>query len=200
MKHPRGLLEALRKGVEALEGCRARYALVGAVAISARTEPRFTRDVDLAVAVDSDEAAERIVSGLIRTGYVLRELFQHESSGTIVTARLVHSKAQDIFTDLLFRTCGIEAEIVECAETLPVAHELSVKVAGIGHLIAMKVLSRSDERPQDESDLAHLLKAASSSCLEIAEAAVALIQSRGKFHDRGLVAELCELRKKYASR
>ena len=34
------------------------FALVGGLAVSARTEPRFTRDADLAVAVDDETAAE----------------------------------------------------------------------------------------------------------------------------------------------
>ena len=37
-----------------------RLALVGGLAVSARAEPRFTRDVDLAVAVVSDDEAERL--------------------------------------------------------------------------------------------------------------------------------------------
>ncbi len=35
------------------------FALVGGLAVSARTEPRFTRDADLAVALTSDAEAER---------------------------------------------------------------------------------------------------------------------------------------------
>ncbi len=34
------------------------FALVGGLAVSARSEPRFTRDIDLAVAVDGDQQAE----------------------------------------------------------------------------------------------------------------------------------------------
>lgn len=43
-------------------------ALVGGLAVSVRTEPRFTRDVDLAVAVGSDEEAERIVAACYGRG------------------------------------------------------------------------------------------------------------------------------------
>jgi hypothetical protein len=47
-------------------GARAgvRCALVGGLAVSARTEPRFTRDADLAVAVASDAEAESLIRAL----------------------------------------------------------------------------------------------------------------------------------------
>ena len=44
-------LETTLRSISAdLSGCHARWALVGGLAVSARCEPRFTRDVDLAVA------------------------------------------------------------------------------------------------------------------------------------------------------
>ena len=47
-----------------------RLALVGGLAVSARAEPRFTRDVDFAVAVGSDKEAEQ----LILAGFILGHL------------------------------------------------------------------------------------------------------------------------------
>jgi hypothetical protein len=53
------------------------FALVGGLAVSARTEPRFTRDADIAVAMADDADAERLVRNLRSGGYavdaVLRE-------------------------------------------------------------------------------------------------------------------------------
>ena len=42
----------------ALREVTGHLALIGGLAVSARTEPRFTRDADLAVAVTSDAEAE----------------------------------------------------------------------------------------------------------------------------------------------
>jgi hypothetical protein len=42
----------------------AACALIGGIAVSARTEPRSTRDVDLAVAVGSDAEAEGLLAVL----------------------------------------------------------------------------------------------------------------------------------------
>ena len=49
---------ALREVTGHLAHAGVRFALIGGLAVSARTEPRFTRDADLAVAVTSDAEAE----------------------------------------------------------------------------------------------------------------------------------------------
>ena len=50
------LLDATRRIVSDLEGQGSAWALVGGLAVSARTEPRTTRDVDVAVTVPDDAA------------------------------------------------------------------------------------------------------------------------------------------------
>jgi len=44
------------------------FALVGGLAVSVRTEPRFTRDADVAVAVADDPGAEALIHTLRRQG------------------------------------------------------------------------------------------------------------------------------------
>jgi hypothetical protein len=62
----RRTLVGILRDLAALE---QRYALVGGLAVSARTEPRTTRDVDIAVAVDDDSAAEALIFALQQRGY-----------------------------------------------------------------------------------------------------------------------------------
>jgi len=57
------LARTLRELLEAFPPDRA-LALVGGLAVSARTEPRFTRDLDFAIAVENDAEAESIVFGV----------------------------------------------------------------------------------------------------------------------------------------
>jgi hypothetical protein len=65
-------LEAgLRRIASALDRSSVKWALVGGFAVSARVEPRFTRDIDLAVAVEDDAAAESLVRQLMGEGYAL---------------------------------------------------------------------------------------------------------------------------------
>ena len=57
--------------------------------MSVRTEPRFTRDVDVAVVVDDDQAAERLVRLLIDRGYRLDAIVEQDSVGRLATARMI---------------------------------------------------------------------------------------------------------------
>lgn len=62
-------LAAVLERVARLLGQRGkRFALVGGLAVSVRAEPRFTRDIDLAVAVDADADAEALVRDLAHAG------------------------------------------------------------------------------------------------------------------------------------
>jgi hypothetical protein len=66
-----------------------------------------------------------------------------------------------------------------------------VKVARIEHLVALKVLSRDDERrPQDLVDLRALLRAATAEEVSRAREALALIAMRGYHRGRTLSSQL----------
>jgi hypothetical protein len=55
-------LEAALRAVDTeLTESGVRFALVGGLAVSVRTEPRFTRDADFAVAVKGDIEAEGVI-------------------------------------------------------------------------------------------------------------------------------------------
>ena len=69
---------ATRRVIADLANLGARAALVGGLAVSARCEPRTTRDADLAVAVEDDAVAEKLVFRLRSFGYeVLTQREQH---------------------------------------------------------------------------------------------------------------------------
>ena len=55
------LERSLRQVTSELQRLHREFAVVGGLAVSARAEPRLTRDADLAVAVDSDDDAEGLV-------------------------------------------------------------------------------------------------------------------------------------------
>jgi hypothetical protein len=55
---------ALRRIVADLDDLGRRFALVGGLAVSVRSEPRLTRDADLAVLVADDRDAEALVHDL----------------------------------------------------------------------------------------------------------------------------------------
>lgn len=183
---------ALRSALASLTALGVRPVLVGGLAVSTRTEPRFTRDVDLAVAIERDRDAERLVNELVGRGFRIVALEQEEAR-RLATTRLSgpSGDASGVVIDLLFASCGIEPEIVGRAEPLEVFSGLVVPVASVCDLIAMKVLSRDDKRrPQDAGDLRALLKVASKEQIDAARAALELIAARGFHRDRDLRQQL----------
>lgn len=168
-----------------------RLTLVGGLAVSVRTEPRFTRDVDFCVAVASDADAEALIYSAQQLGYLVEDTLEQAGTKQLSTVRLRRRK--DPIVDLLFAACGIEAEIAAAATTLDVlGHQ--VPVATIGHLIAMKLLSRDAKtRPRDEQDLVALAQEADAIEWARASASVELIESRGFARKRDLKAALNDL-------
>ena len=165
------------------------FALVGGLAVSARTEPRFTRDADIAVAVASDAEAEALVRNLRSTGYEVEAVVEQQAMGRLATARLTRSSTAPVI-DLLFASSGIEPEVVAAADAVELLPQLHLRVATTGHLIALKILARDDvNRPQDLGDLRALLRVASAVDVARARAALALIAERGYHRGRDLAAD-----------
>jgi predicted nucleotidyltransferase len=189
-------LEAALRRIEAnLREVGASFALVGGLAVSVRTEPRFTRDADLAVAVTSDAEAEALIATLRGLGYRIDAVVEQDTVGRLATVRLARSTETDApIIDLLFASSGIEAEVVAGAEPIELLPNLTMRVARVGHLIALKILSRDDfTRPQDLVDLRALLHVAPSTELTRARDALALIRSRGYHRGRSLISDLDKL-------
>lgn len=172
------------------------WALIGGIAVSVRAEPRFTRDVDLAVAVEDDTEAERLVGDLRVQGYTILETVEQEATGRLATARLSPpgEETAGVVVDLLFASSGIEREVVAGAEVIEVLPGLNVPVAGLPELIALKLLARDDEtRPQDASDLMVLFSLATAGDFESAKRLVHLIEERNYNRGRDLSSELARL-------
>jgi len=189
------LEHTLRQAAAELAGFGVRFALVGGLAVSIRTEPRFTRDADLAVAVASDDEAEDLIRHLRSIGYEVSALVEHEASHRLATVRLSRRDDHDApVVDLLFASSGIEVELVADAEPLEVLPGLMMPVARVGHLLILKLLSQDDERrPQDSIDLRALLRAASAGELERMRSAAALITARGYNRGRDLPGAIATL-------
>ena len=189
------LAGALRDIAAEMEDAQYPFAVVGGLAISARAEPRLTRDADLAVAVVSDRQAEAIVERLQRRGYRLVAAVEEQAAGRLATARLSKGPAAGIVVDLLFASSGIESEIVATAEHLEVLPGIVLPVATAGYLIAMKLLARDDRRrPMDADDLGALRSVATEEDWVAAGEAVRLIMRRGYGRGRDLAALLDVLR------
>jgi Nucleotidyl transferase AbiEii toxin, Type IV TA system len=186
------LLDTLRLVGHALDEGGHPWALVDGLAISVRLEPRFTRDIDLAVAVPDDHTAERIVSDLAAIGFTLLLSLEQHALGRLAAVRLLPpgEPEQGIVVDLLFSSSGIEPRICNEAERVEIAPGLIVPVAQAGHLIAMKLLAVAPDRPQDAIDLRALMKDLSAEERERAVTAVGDIERMGAHRGKSLSTEL----------
>jgi len=186
------LERALRNIASQLELLRHSWALVGGLAVSARVEPRFTRDIDLALAVSDDAMAEALVHRLVGLGYGILASLEQEQVGRLATVRL-EAPAEGpagVVVDLLFASSGAEGEVVRGADVLEVLPGLRVPVARRGHLLALKLLSERPERPQDLVDIVALLRDATPADLEDTRQMAALISQRGYARGRDLPSSL----------
>ncbi|HJR70503.1 MAG TPA: nucleotidyl transferase AbiEii/AbiGii toxin family protein [Gammaproteobacteria bacterium] len=183
------LFEALAQILSRLDAHGAPAAVLGGLAVSAWTEPRFTRDVDLAVAVQTDAEAERIVRQLCGEGYRLLATVEQTAAGRLATARLLPpgESEEGMIVDLLFASSGIEPEIVDVAAQIDIGAATAVRVARVGHLVALKLLAHDPiTRPQDGLDLRALKGALDSQEEQRARSACELITQRGYHRGRDL--------------
>lgn len=188
------LESALRAIAATLDRRELRWALVGGLAVSARAEPRTTRDVDVAVAVPDDASAEALVFSLSAEGWEVAAAVEQDAVGRLATIRLrppFDRRSRGVVVDVLFASSGIELEVAQEAERIEVLPGLVVSVARLGHLIALKVLARDDRtRPRDAEDLRGLFAEASDADLALAREALGRISALGFHRGRDLSAEM----------
>jgi hypothetical protein len=85
---PDPITQAASRAATDLSEIGASYALVGGLAVSAWAEPRYTRDVDLAVGVADDAEAERVVRELAARNYEIVTVLEQTRTKRLATARL----------------------------------------------------------------------------------------------------------------
>ena len=186
------LFDALRRVGAEVDARGLPWALVGGLAVSARSEPRFTRDLDLVVDIPDDAQAETLVSDLRAVGYVLELTLEQQALGRLATVRFRPPSAGDagVVVDFLFASCGIEADVCAASQRLAIVRDLDVPIARSGHLVAMKLLSRSDHRLQDDIDLRTLARVLTADDVVLAREAVRRIEAVGANRGRALVTDL----------
>lgn len=183
------LEDALAQVVSDLHDLGSPWALVGGLAVCARAEPRPTADIDIAVAVPDDATAKARVGDLLATGYLSKESVVHDQTGRLATVRLLSPVAgDDVGVDLFFASSGVEAQVVGAAELLEVQPGLTIPVARIGHLIAVKLCWRQSEKR--DRDLRTLIDRADAEDLDDARHLMASITERGYHRGRDLGATL----------
>ena len=177
--------------VRLLRETGVRFALIGGIAVSYHSVERTTKDIDLAVAVESDAEAESLVRTLTRRGYRIATVIEQDEADRLSTVRLVSQVDDEILVDLLFASSGIESEIVSGAEEIEVFPNVFMPVGNRASLIALKVLSANlKTRLKDILDLQNLLDRANPEEIDIARNLLSLITERGYNRNKDLQKDL----------
>ena len=179
---------ALAGAASELTAAGKRFALVGGFAVSVRAEPRFTRDVDFAVAVADDREAEALVYELRNHGYAVAASVEHDTRHRLATVRLLGPERVKV--DLLFASSGIEHEAVERATLVAMPGVVELLVVQTEELMAMKVLSMTEARLQDRLDAKNLLLFNADMDLGRVRELLGLITARGFHREQDLEAKL----------
>lgn len=178
-----------------LSAAGAGFAVVGGLAASAHGEARFTRDIDIVVAVSSDEEAETVVFVLTQHGYRVLATVEQDATHRLATARLQHRSG--VVCDLIFATCGIEREIVNGAESLEL-FEHTIPTASAEAIVAMKVLSATEQRPRDFADIESILRAHSDLDEALVLRFLSTIAARGFARGQNLLDKWAQIRSRWA--
>lgn len=165
--------------------------MVGGIAVSLRTQERFTKDIDFAISVESSSAAELLVNSFKNAGFLIAYYLEKEEDGSLMTVRLTTGGEIGLFIDLLFATSGIEREVIADATDSEPFPGIVVKLAATSSLIAMKVLSADWKvRPQDVLDIQQLLEVAETTDIARSRQLLDLITQRGYNRNKDLQKDL----------
>ena len=186
---------AVKNLVKDLKELNIRFAFVGALAMGARGRTRQTIDADLAISTGSNQLAEKLIEQLVLKGYGVNEIYK---DGEIIALARLFSKddySSLIELDFLFELCGIEKEVVDSAEELEIWPGLTVAIATMPALLAMKARCQElPERIQDKADLVNqLIPFASESDLDQARELIKLIETRGFNEGRKILSAFNQL-------
>lgn len=187
------LEQALARLAIDLRNLEARWALVGGLAVSARAEPRTTRDIDAAIAASTDAEAERLVRALGDLGYRLLEQLENDVTGRLATVRMLapgEGETGGIVLDLFFDYSGLEEQLIQRAEILALVPGLEAPIARLGDLLALKVLAA---RPRDREDAKVLLAKAKEEDLDLARDALQALGRLGVHREADYLEELQRL-------
>lgn len=134
-----------------LDAQKIAFAVVGGIAVTLRSEPRFTADVDVVIAVDIDRA----VLLIDQLDASLFEPLVADPRDLVRTAMLLPLRHcdSDITVDVAIGLSGFERLLIDRATLMQVGL-INVPVATAEDLILMKLLAG---RPRDQDDIASIV-------------------------------------------
>ncbi|MCB9740758.1 MAG: nucleotidyl transferase AbiEii/AbiGii toxin family protein [Deltaproteobacteria bacterium] len=157
-----------------LQSCGVPHALVGGLAVSVRTEPRFTRDIDVVAAVAAEEI-DRLGRHLVERGHRIESILADASGALVAGLRL---RGHGVREDVLLACSGLEAETCASAEPIEVLPGVVVPVATTPHLLVLELIAIAERsRTQDRADVEALIDAATDDERAAVEALLPRVRS-----------------------
>lgn len=138
-----------REFIECCAAREVRFLIVGGYALAAHGHPRFTKDLDVWLWLDVENAA-RLVDALADFGFGSLGLVAADFSEPGVVVQLGHAPKR---IDLLTSIDGVEFDECWTTRVEIEVDGLVVPIIDVTHLIVNK---RSAGRPQDLADVAAL--------------------------------------------
>ena len=190
-----GFINELKKITKDLNSLDIDWALVGAIACSAHTEPRTTSDIDIIITLKEDSKAQQLalIEMFLKRGYTDKEVLMHGNPTYRMGYRLhlPNTIGYKVPVDFLFNTCGIETEIIKSSKELELIPGLSLRIASLGHILAMKILSQNKtDRVRDRTDIYNLLKSGTAEDIALSRVALSLITKKGLNRGKDLLSDL----------
>lgn len=123
------------------------YAIIGGIAVQKWSEPRFTRDVDLAVAAPLDTGSAPLVQ-------LITERFRSRSADPLEMARrtrmVLITASNGVNVDISLALPGYEDQLFARAVNYKIAPGKHIRLCSAEDLIIHKAIAG---RPQDVSDI-----------------------------------------------
>lgn len=129
---------------------KVRYCIVGAYAVAFHAEPRYTKDMDIFVEPDKDNAA-RILKSLKEFGFKSLSL---EEDDLVRKGRVVQLGYEPVRIDLMTSIDGCNFKEVWAGKAVGVYGKQKAVFIGVDELIKNK---RNTRRKQDDVDIALLM-------------------------------------------
>jgi len=137
---------------------RVKYLVIGAYAVSIHAQPRATKDLDILVGPDA-ENAKAVYSALLKFGAPLEELTAADFADA---GPFFHMGREPVAVDILTEIPGVDFDAAwerRVVETVDSAARLKATFISRDDLIAAKLAAG---RPQDLADVAAMQKARQS--------------------------------------
>jgi len=167
-----------------------KHCLIGGLAVSLISDPRFTNDLDIAIYVKNEKEIDEIIKSLSKLNYFPKTIINQTNVNLISIVRLISKDdSEDFYIDLIFNSSGIENEIINDSLVLNI-DENDINVANLSSLLALKILSVDSERLQDIIDIQKLLKYATKDEMQKTIKLLKLIKKRGFNRQKDLISEL----------